>query len=498
MGNTVAYLALLGWPIVSLALYSKYTTLTATFWTIVGGYLLLPVKVGIDLPLIPALDKGTIPSLSAMLWCFVIKKIWVPLVPSTWREKILFCAIIFLMVMTSTTNSEPVFNGEKMVQGLRLYDGIAFALDGYLNLLPFLVGTAIVRTKVDLYQLVRMLVIAGLLYTPLILLEIRISPQLHTWIYGFFPHQFAQMMRFDGFRPVVFIGHGLLVAILMVIVCSMAACLAQMRLSVARVPAMLILIYLLVVLVLCKSVGAWLIGLVAVSATLLLSAGCKQKAAILLVLAVICYPLISMLGWFPTESVLDAAAFFGQERSDSLAFRFHHEEQLLLRAKEKMWLGWGGWGRSRLHNSVSDSYWVIVIGSAGMLGYLAKTGLFLSVLIRAGRTIRLSLDRQEQRMVASVSLLIALMMVDQIPNSSMNHLIWFLCGALHGAISLRRRDSVMHQRLDENMTNPIMRTAKTLVDTRYPVSNGIPKIDDSVQAIVHPITGGRNNALWGK
>ena len=495
MGNTVAYLALLGWPVVSLALYSRYTTLTATFWTIVGGYLLLPVKVGIDLPLIPALDKGTIPSLSAMLWCFVIKKIWVPLVPSTWREKILFCAIIFLMVMTSTTNSEPVFNGEKMVQGLRLYDGIAFALDGYLNLLPFLIGTAIVRTKVDLYQLVRMLVIAGLLYTPLILLEIRISPQLHTWIYGFFPHQFAQMMRFDGFRPVVFIGHGLLVAILMVIVCSMAACLAQMRLSVARVPAMLILIYLLVVLVLCKSVGAWLIGLVAVSATLFLSAGLKQKAAILIVLSVICYPLISMLGFFPAESIVNAATVFGADRADSLAFRFHHEDQLLKHAKEKIWLGWGSWGRNRLSNSVSDSYWIIVIGTAGMLGYLAMTGLFLSTLMRASTMIRISHDRQEKRMLASISLLIALVMVDQIPNSSMSHLIWFICGALLGATSLGKRVPGMGNRPDENMTNPLAGTPRTVIDNRYPVSNGIPKIGESVQPILQPITGGRNNAL---
>ena len=60
--------------------------------------------------------------------------------------------------------------------------------------------------------MLRGLVVAGLIYSLPMLFEVRMSPQLHTWIYGYFPHSFGQQMRDGGFRPVVFIGHGLGVA----------------------------------------------------------------------------------------------------------------------------------------------------------------------------------------------------------------------------------------------------------------------------------------------
>ena len=44
------------------------------------------------------------------------------------------------------------------------------------------------------------------------LVEVRLSPQINTWIYGFFQHDFIQMMRYGGFRPIVFLPHGLWVA----------------------------------------------------------------------------------------------------------------------------------------------------------------------------------------------------------------------------------------------------------------------------------------------
>ena len=56
------------------------------------------------------------------------------------------------------------------------------------------------------------LVLGGLIYVPFALLEVRISPQLHIWLYGFFPHDFKQMMRDGSFRPTVFMEHALTLA----------------------------------------------------------------------------------------------------------------------------------------------------------------------------------------------------------------------------------------------------------------------------------------------
>lgn len=442
MGNSIAYVALLGWPVLSFLLYCRYTTLTATFWTIVGGYLLLPVKVGIDLPLIPAFDKTSVPSLSALAWCFLVKKRWIPLIPQSMREKIIFVLIFVFMILTSLNNGAPVFNGAEFVRGLSLYDGISVSIAFYFDLIPYLLGISIVRTKHDLLKVAKFIIIAGLLYTPAILFEIRMSPQLHTWIYGFFPHSFSQMVRFDGFRPVVFIGHGLFVAIFVLISCCMAASFTQMKTSIARVPAVCILIYLFIVLVLCKSVGAWLLGTIGILTIVFLAPKVKQKVAFTLAVMVISYPLLCAFGWFPHDSFVEFAGLFGEDRAQSLNFRFSHESALMLHAQEKLWLGWGGWGRNRLHDSTVDGYWIIQLGTAGVLGYLMISGLLLSSILRAGQIIQRSQDLQERRLLSSASILIALIMIDQVPNSSISVVVWFLCGAVSGLSRQRRMEQV--------------------------------------------------------
>ncbi|QKX16586.1 hypothetical protein [Microbulbifer sp. YPW1] len=437
MANSFAYFMLLAWPVVSFVLYCRLSALNATFWTIAGGYLLLPVRVGIDLPMLPAFDKTSIPALSAMLWCLVVKRRWVPLTPGNLREKILFISVIVFPLFSALNNPEPYFNGEETIQGLTLYDGISFSLKSYFDLVPFLLGAAVVRTRAELVQLVRLLIIAGIVYTPAILFEIRMSPQLHTWVYGFFPHDFIQQVRFGGFRPVVFIGHGLLVSMLMVISCTAAAILTTMRLSLTRIPGLLILISLLVILLLCKSVGAWILGMVAILTILVVPPRVKQITALSIAVLVVFYPLMSLLGWFPIESVLDAAAVFGQDRADSLAFRFNHESALLIHAKEKMWLGWGGWGRNRLHDSVTDGYWVMVLGTAGVLGYLAISGLLISPILRAGKLVFGGRDAGQKQIFSGISILLVVLMVDQIPNSSLSEIVWFVAGAVLGVTSTK-------------------------------------------------------------
>ena len=66
-----------------------------------------------------------------------------------------------------------------------------------------------------LRELATVLFIGGLIYIPLCLYEIRMSPQLHNTIYGFYQHDFVQTMRAGGWRPTVFLQHGLAVGLFM-------------------------------------------------------------------------------------------------------------------------------------------------------------------------------------------------------------------------------------------------------------------------------------------
>ena len=50
-----------------------------------------------------------------------------------------------------------------------------------------------------------------MIYVPLCLFEIKMSPQLHQLVYGYHQHGFDQTIRLGGFRPMVFMQHGLAV-----------------------------------------------------------------------------------------------------------------------------------------------------------------------------------------------------------------------------------------------------------------------------------------------
>ncbi len=114
---------------------------------------------------------------------------------------------------TVLSNPQPLIYGDVVLQGLRPYDAFSAAAYKAIDLIPFILGYNLLDRPRDRHEVLRALVIAALGYSLLMLIEIRLSPQLHNWLYGFFPHSFGQQMRGDGFRPVVFLGHGLLVAI---------------------------------------------------------------------------------------------------------------------------------------------------------------------------------------------------------------------------------------------------------------------------------------------
>ena len=102
--------------------------------------------------------------------------------------------------------------------------------------------------------------VAGLIYSLPMLFEIRISPNLQSWIYGFAPSDFIMTRRGGGFRPMVFMGHGLIAAFFMMTTAVAAAALWRTRARLQQVSMGVITTYLGVVLILCKSAGAALYG----------------------------------------------------------------------------------------------------------------------------------------------------------------------------------------------------------------------------------------------
>ena len=126
------------------------------------------------------------------------------------------------------------------------------------------------------------------------------SPQLHTWIYGYFPSIFSQQMRDGGFRPVVFLGHGLLVSFFAMTTTVAAAALWRTRTQIGRLPPAGITAYLSGVVLLCKTLSTILYGAVFVPLVRWASPRFQLRVASVLVILALSYPMLRIADIVPT------------------------------------------------------------------------------------------------------------------------------------------------------------------------------------------------------
>lgn len=404
-------------------------------WSVFGAYLLLPVKTSFELPLVPALDKTSIPNLAILVCCLIfVREKWL----TAFKEPVvavLAACFVLSPFGTAIFNPEPLVYPNRFIPGMTMYDALAQAALNAITLIPFIAGYGLINSDERRLRLLSIFLLCALAYSVLMLIEIRLSPQLHRMIYGFFPHSFGQQMRAGGFRPVVFLGHGLLVAIF----CAMAvaAAVATWRSSSGkrRRHAGFMATYLWLLLLLCKSLGATLIGslfvpLIAWLRPRSLTIICALISALILV-----YPTVRASGLIPTTAILEATDAFSADRAGSFGFRMVNEEQLLQRTAQKPIFGWGSWGRNRIYSekdgrdlSVTDGTWIIVFGTWGWIGYLSMFGLLCAGSIRllwwknSLKTVSIS--------SAAVCALLAINLIDSVPNASIRPVTWLIAGAV--------------------------------------------------------------------
>ncbi len=247
-GNLIAYLVLISWPIISIWLYKTKSLQSATLWTILGGFMFLPVRTYIDLPLFPPLSKDSMPIVSVLIGLLLLTGKTVSFRSNYgWVKALLF--LFFLSpLITVFLNGDRINVGGRVLPSLTMHDAISIFLNRWLFILPLLFGRQFFRTYEQQLLMFKTLVVAGLFYSILMLIEIRMSPQLHTWLYGYFPHSFAQQKRAEGFRPVVFMGHGLWVAFFAMVISLAATTLWKNGDKVRKLSPPIISYYLLFVL----------------------------------------------------------------------------------------------------------------------------------------------------------------------------------------------------------------------------------------------------------
>lgn len=436
MPNTFAYLMLALWPVVVAVMFRRMRCERALIWSILGGYLLLPPVANFDVPLLPPLDKHSIPVLSAFLALWAQRGQMPNLVPQSVLARLALTVYLLSGVGTVLTNGDPLVGGTFYLPGIPLTETVVSVFTSFVNVLPLLLAQEILKERAAMRELMLALVVAGLAYSLPMLLEVRLSPQLNVWFYGFFQSIFGQMVRYGGYRPLVFLQHGLWVAFFAFMAVAAAVSLLRSEPG-GRGRWFLAVLYLAVVLILCKSAGAIIYMICFAPVVLFIRPRTQVTIAAAIAVIVVLYPMLRGAGYIPTGFFQDLATSIDAERSQSFAFRLANEDLLLNRAAERPVFGWGGWNRnhvldpsSGLVRTVTDGLWIIEIGARGWVGYLGTFGLLTIPLFLL--TLRARSKNALAPYVAPLALILSANLIDLVPNATLIPFSWLMAGALLG------------------------------------------------------------------
>lgn len=454
-------LALFTFPLVAIWLFRRFDAPVALCWTIIGGYLVLPQRAGFNLPLLPTIDKDTLPALVALAILLVLvskpgaqaRLIRTPkgpgdILPGWLPKSTIGTGLIVVMLAGSMAtvlmNGDRLVYGPTTVPGLRTYDGFSAILTTLMSILPMLLARKFLATDEAHRTLLLTLCIAGAAYSLLALYEVRMSPRLNLHVYGFVGSSWRQHLRGGGFRPMVFLNHGLWLGIFLT--CSMLACFAYMRIAQPTRKALFWMmgLFTLGTLFLAKTLSAFVIAVLLLPAVLFLNARLQFLVAGLIGLAVLFYPMLRGVGLVPVDEIVQIARDFSPERGASLQFRINNEEILLEKINERAAFGWGGWGRFRVFDeegrdiSTTDGRWIITMGQAGWVGYITRFGLLtLPVLLMAFRK-----RKYEVTLTTScLGLVLVANLIDLLPNAGLTNVTWIMAGALLGRLEIQRSDA---------------------------------------------------------
>ncbi|HOS94114.1 MAG TPA: hypothetical protein PLQ54_12420, partial [Armatimonadota bacterium] len=347
-----AYAALLLFAPMAAILFSLLRPHQAAAIAMFGAMLFLPERVGFDLPGLPPIDKRSLPPLVVLIALLLTAPRRLAPAQLLRRSDWFMVVLVLGAFATAYGNSDPVPCGPRRIRGIGNWDALSEASGVVLGIVaPYLVGRVQIRSSRELRDFATILVGASLVYLPLIYFELRMSPQLHNMVYGFTQHSFLQTIRFGGYRPMVFMSHGLTLAMFSFAGFVVAWALTRRGTRVFGTLSVPIALVLSVTHVLLKSTGAILYALVALPLLFFVRRRTGLIVATLLCAVVLTYPSTRAAGTFPTTWLVQQAQTLSYDRAGSLDFRFQNEDLLLEKARQRFWLGWSGWGRSRVCNA---------------------------------------------------------------------------------------------------------------------------------------------------
>jgi hypothetical protein len=357
-------LMLFGWIPFAIAAFGMLPARTATLVVVIGGWLFLPVA-SYALPGLPDYTKTMAVALGAALG--------IALFAGDRLAGLRLCKLDVPMLAWCL-----VPGISSLANGYGPYDAISSMLSQCVEWgLPYLVGRAMFRDRAALAQLARALFIGGLVYVPLCLYELRMAPVLHATVYGFAQHSFGQHVRMGGYRPLVFMEHGLMVGLWMS-VATVGGFALWWRGGLQRLAGMSagwLLLLLLATTVLCKSMGAFALLVLGAAAVFAVRAAGKRWVIWMLVAAPVLFVFARLICNWQARELIDLLVQHYPDRAESVEYRIRSEQAFMPGIWRHAWFGWSTWGFTPAdadpdnpQSIARDSYWLITSCCYGLVG----------------------------------------------------------------------------------------------------------------------------------
>ena len=373
--NNFAIFILFAWPIIMIVLAMVLPIRKVVLLSILGGNLFLPAT-GIALPGLPNYTKMVAAGMGALLpvFFFAAPKLF------AWKPKLIdLCFIGFLIA--------PFISS--MSNGLGLHDALSSTINRLLEWgVPYWLGRALFTDLPALRDVCVAVVASAIAIAPLCIYEMVMSPRLSLEVYGFRPSSFVMTQRMGGWRPMVFMQHGLALAAWMAAAALVAWILWRSKAIrvIWGMPISWIAIGLFIVTIGLRSTGAALLmlGLIATAECIQITR--LRPILLALTLMPMAYIGLRSTGWDGNQLV-QLAEPLGPDRTSSLAMRLENDQLIADKVfNARPAFGWGGWGRWRVQDdlgrdiTVSDSWWAILFGTTGFFGLICTYATFIAPL----------------------------------------------------------------------------------------------------------------------
>ena len=202
-GNIFVHIAMFGWIPIVMMLFNKLDARLAVASAFVGGWMFLPVA-SYHISGLPSYNKITATCVVILAGAYIYDK--------ERFSQFHFSAADIPMILWCTS---PFFSS--FVNDLGVHDGLSQAMYQSISWgIPYFIARIYFKDASSIKILALSIFIGCVVYIPFCWFEMIMSPQLHRLTYGYHQSDFIQTLREGGgFRPMVYMDHGLMTSMWM-------------------------------------------------------------------------------------------------------------------------------------------------------------------------------------------------------------------------------------------------------------------------------------------